>query len=138
MWLIRSIIDWFRAKHHDGQRELYEFFDGRRMRRADPWKIHRALIGAPGFSLEQQLQAAVRGDEPELTKAIEAICAAFDVKELDDAGGGLSTVELFALLDHYLRWSDDIQKKTLGLPTQSPASDPVSSDGRDFLAQATS
>jgi hypothetical protein len=116
-WLRR----WWRERRRRQERLLYEYFDGSHFRFVDPWATYRALYGSPVFDIGMQLAAAVAGEEPEISKARECICAAFKCSPYDEATGqGLTDEELFALLDHFLDWTWGIQKKTNGLPTPLP------------------
>jgi len=130
---------WWQNRTRQQHRTLFPLWDGARMKRLDPWAVHRALLGAPGFGLHEQLPAALRGEEPELSKAREALCVAFQVTPYDaERGTGLTDEELFATLDSFLAYCDALEKKTLGLPISSPASAPRASTGRDYLDRVTS
>lgn len=137
--MFRWLTKWWDNLNRQRQRTLFPVWDGSRMKRLDPWAVHRALLGAPNFALHEQLPAAIRGEEPELSKARQAICEAFLVRPYDaEAGTGLTDEELFQVLDSFLAYCDALEKKTLGLPISSPASAPRASTGRDYLDRVTS
>ena len=121
---------WLKARRIRRERLLYEFFDGTRFVRVDPWATYRALYGHAEFDMSQQLTAAVAGEEPEVSKARRAICDAFGCRPYEpNTGEGLTDEELFALLNHFIDWCFELQKKTNGSPILSPNAASASSTG---------
>lgn len=137
--MFRAIRNWLRQRRAQRERLLYEVFDGERFKKLDPWAVHRALMGAPDFSLQEQLPAALQQEPDALNRARKAICDAFQVEPFDaKTGGGLLDVELFKMLSDFLTYCDALEKKTLGFATSSPRTEVRASTGRDFLDRVTS
>jgi hypothetical protein len=113
----------------DAGRLLFRFFDGRQVRRVDPWRTYREIVSDPNFNLETHLPAVERGEEPETTHCMNALCRAFGVQRYDSAtGNGLSDWEMLNLLDEFTSYLDAIQKKTDGGPISSSPTAGTSSD----------
>lgn len=116
-----------------GQRALFRYSDGTRLRYADPAMIWRALYNHPGFDLATMGQAADEGQEPEATQVYKGLCDVFGVKPFDSATGeGLATWEVFDLLRDFEAYLETLKKKynpsrmplqlwALGLSPPSPA-----------------
>lgn len=133
-WILR----WWDARRRRQERLLYEYFDGRKFRRVDPWATYRCLYGHPEFDMSEQLTAAVAGEEPEISKARKAICDAFGCEPFDSkTERGLTDEELFSLLNHFIEWCCELQKKTNGSPISSPNAARKLSDGPVCQEQAT-
>lgn len=118
---MRWLLNWWKARKARRNRLLFEFFDGSEIRAVDPWLAYRILYGHPEFDMAEQLAAAVRGEEPETTKAKSAICAAFGCRPFDaDKMIGLTDEEMFGVLNSFLEFCSALEKKTSGLATSSP------------------
>jgi len=129
---------WWDARRLRRERLLYEFFDGRNFRRVDPWATYRHLYGSPTFDMAEQLSAAVAGEEPELSKAREAICSAFGCTSYDPKlETGMTDEELFALLNHFIEWCFALEKKTNGSPILSRNAASTSSAGQECREPVT-
>lgn len=127
------LMNWFRAWRRRRQRHLYEFFDGRRFRRGDPWAIYRALHSDEEFAPQEQLQLAAELHEPEFSRAVRCVHRAFGTKPFDEATGtGLTETEAFATMVEFLEWCDELVKKNGPSPTSSPTSDSESSTSPDL------
>ena len=88
--------------------------------------------------MSEQLTAAVAGEEPEISKARKAICDAFGCEPFDaKTERGLTDEELFSLLNHFIEWCCELQKKTNGSPISSPNAARKLSDGPVCQEQAT-
>jgi hypothetical protein len=44
-----GFLNWWRRWRASSRRNLFEFFDGRRFRKADPWPIYSAIFDDPEF-----------------------------------------------------------------------------------------
>lgn len=139
------IFNWLRGRAARQRRTLFEFWDGKRFRLADPWPIYRQIysddefvIGGGPDNPADMLAAATALDEPEFSKAVACARRAFKVEPLDDRGrGGLTETETFALMIDFLEWCDELVKKNVGLPTLSPPTEPSASTGPGCPEPAT-
>lgn len=93
------------------ERYIYQYFDGEKVRKADPMVICKRLADK-GYLISVDMRAANAGmkDSPKKhDDAIAAIRYVFDLKPYDQ--GGLTELEAVSLLEHYLTF-EDYQKKT--------------------------
>jgi hypothetical protein len=126
MW--RTLTRWWRARRARGERVLFEFFDGRSFRRADPWQVYRAITNDPHFDFENHMPFVLEGQEPESTHCLECVCRAFSVARFDGRWG-LTDHELLALLDTFLVFCEDLKKKVNTGPISSRPMASTSSTG---------
>jgi hypothetical protein len=99
-WLRRLFGKRDALGYADADREIFEYWDGQRVRRGDPLAIHRTIICAPEeeFNIKVDPKAA-RVPTPEGLLATGRMAAivrkAFDVKSVDE--GGLTDGECIRL-----------------------------------------
>ena len=111
----------WRAWRESRQRALFEYWDGCRQRRADPFLTWRRLFADPAVNLLDLLPLADQGKEPETTQVIEFLCRAFGVERYDErTGQGLTDWEVLRLLSQFHQYLEALKKNTSPGPTSSP------------------
>src|SRR5262245_52599736 len=103
------------------ERNLYCYFDGTRMRRADPLLIQRRLAGIADLDWEADCSAARWGQQPAKERLEAAVMHAFGVADYEDLRGGdsrgLTRDEMLELLNDFGNYLDQLKKKR---PTWPP------------------
>src|SRR5262245_33937881 len=90
---------------------FFEYFDGQRWRKGDPFRIFRALVNDKDFDAENHKPLALAGREPEAAWFVAAVCRAFDVTQWDEATGqGLTQEELFWLYGEFAEFTSAEKK----------------------------
>lgn len=108
------------------QRQIFRFWDGKRIRAADPLHVLRALRADPEYTDTEHLKPAANGDDDARRIVASATRRAFGLAELAD--GGLSDLECLAILSQFLHWTRYLKKNT-ARPQNSPeTSEPQFSD----------
>jgi hypothetical protein len=117
-WLISLLSRRRRLK----SRNLLRYWDGRRWRYGDPFRIWRQLQGHPKCNIETMAPLAEVGQEPETTIVVEAIAEVFGVPRWNDATGeGLTDLECLDLLSGLVEWFDGLKKNySRGLTSLPP------------------
>lgn len=141
-----GLWQWWRSRAARRRRTLFEFWDGRRFRRRDPWVIYRQLyndeefvIGKDPSDPADMLKEALALEEPAFSKAVRCVHRAFGTRPYDDARReGLTEIEAVNLLVDFLEWLDGLLKKNAGSPIWSPPTGSASSSGPGSPAPATS
>jgi len=130
MILIRWIANLIHRRIARRRRELFAYFDGRRLRRLDPLQVHIALELHPTFSWEDF--EMVRAGHADKTKVyLEAICDIFDVTlYTPDTWFGLTGAECLDILADFMEYCDEVKKNidpgpTWRQPTAQESSTPV-------------
>ena len=129
------LFNWLRSRRRRQQRQLFEFWDGSRFRKADPWPIYRQLYNDEEFIVgggpddpTGMLAPFVDLQEPEFSKAIRCGHRAFGTQPFDGRRG-LTEGEVADLIGEFLLWCDALVKKNVGSPTSSPPTESGSSTG---------
>lgn len=143
---MRWLLDWWRNLRARNNRNLFEFFDGRRFVKRDPWPIYRALysdkefvIGKDSSDPADMLVNALNLEEPEFSKCVACGHRALGTQPFDAKTGiGLSEIEVVAVVEDFLRWCDELLKKNGGLLTSSAPTDLKSSTGQECQASPMS
>jgi len=100
-------------------RGLFEFHDGTKIRRADPFVIWRKLFTHPKLNFQEHLALAEQGQEPETTATIECLCEIFGVSRWDEAAQtGLTDWEILALVGQFQECLELLKKSSS--PGQMP------------------
>jgi hypothetical protein len=100
------------AWHPGRQRWIYEFFDGSRVRSADPLRAHLELLdrldGKPGAAAPDPADTVTDGTAEALRRVVAAVRAAFNVAPaaVDDEGNesGLDDRQCLELLRDFTDW----------------------------------
>lgn len=120
------IRNWFRSRRIKRARLLFEFWDGERFRRVDPWVVWRTFKEDKDFNYETQLDIAQNGESPEIGLFVAAMCNAFGVKRYDEkTNTGMTESEMFVLLSDLGFFFDALKKNG---STSSTASQPTDLD----------
>lgn len=132
-WLV-SLWHWWKR----GDRKLFQFFDGRRYVRIDPWPAYRQLYNDDEFVPSQMMQAVQELEEPELSKCVRCCRRAFGMEAFDpQTGRGLTVQETLAVLGDFMEWIEELAKKNGGLPILSLPTASTASDSPECPPQAT-
>lgn len=101
------------------QREIYSYFDGTKVRKADPLPVYRRLKdAAPDLEVEFRVaRSEMKNADEHYTKAVERIRKIFLLEPFDN--GGLTDMECVALFDHFWKYSGGVKKKAQPVPTPS-------------------
>lgn len=92
-------------------RDIFEFFDGEKMRAIDPLEAWRTLWEKDGHLLMDRIASADAGDWQSIDELIDLACRMFGVRRYEDGNGGLTMDEINSLLSQYLTWMQRIKKK---------------------------
>src|SRR5262245_60789082 len=107
-----------------GEREIYLYFDGTRMRRADPVALQRRLADAADLDWESDCAGARRGKRDARQRLEEAVKVAFEVEDFRDLGKGdsvgLTRDEMHGLLDDFTQYVEALKKKRPVWPIVPP------------------
>lgn len=132
------MFGWLRRWLFRRQRFIFQFWDGRRYRYADPIAVHLALQEDPEFEFRRHMLDIDQG-VPEATHiACRAVQRAFGVEAYDEAKRtGLLVGEQLGLLLAFYRWIE-VQKKSTE-PSVTSASNTGSTDSpsNDATTSAT-
>ncbi len=117
--LDRSMYDVYEPR----QRQIYSYFDGQRVIKADPVVLFKRLADV-GPELDVDYRVA-RSQSKDARKAHDAMVAkiyrVFNIKPL--AEGGLTETEATELLDHFITFNEAIKKKSSHFATYSTNSE---------------
>ena len=124
-----GVVDYFRRRRRNRDRQLFRYFDGRRTLAIDPLEVHIALELHDQFNWNDG-DLLVAGD-PEVTqRVISTVCDVFHVEKWDgETGRGLTGAECLEVFDSYLAYCEEVKKNTdPGLisppPTESESCSP--------------
>lgn len=102
------------------QREIYHYFDGQKVRNADPMPLFRRMKDV-STDLEIEFKVArsgMKGADEHYQKAVQRIRGIFDVKPLEE--GGLTEIECVELFTHFWNYSGGVKKNLPPPSTPSP------------------
>lgn len=123
----------------DRYRKIFNFWDGRRWRRADPMVVARLYDEADGFSWDETPQMAYAGDSDALVTLANTTRHAFDLP-VYDGRNGLTELELMDLTGQFVGYLFDLKKnisdsQTSPEPTEpQPSADSVTSSESAFTS----
>lgn len=134
-WL-EKILYWFYNRctsegrydvYQPKERAIYSYFNGQEVLRIDPITLYKKLMEiGPELDIDIKVANSESKDAAKAqAKVIERIRWVFSVKSLEE--GGLTEDETAGLLDHYLRFTDQVKKNLNYLGTSwapSVASEP--------------
>ena len=116
---------------YDDARQIYRYWDGQRMRRADPLRIIRLLTIHPTFDMgshpllatmavrpeatDEEVHSAMRNSVEATEVCVDAIRQVFDVQTLDSRG--LTDGECMALLNDFTLYIEGLKKSTSPIAT---------------------
>jgi hypothetical protein len=129
MW--QAFKDWRRRRNAQKNRAIFQYWDGRKTRHADPMQIYRELACHPTFIWSQHPQQVER-DYDALRITLAALREVFHVFPLSkDGKSGLSDGETLGLLIQFAEFIDLAKKNTSNLlilppPTVRASSTPIS------------
>lgn len=112
-----------------GNRLLFRYHDGRRWRRADPFRCYRALKFHERFNLDTHPSLVDEGVEPETSIAIEAIAEVFHLQRWTaDNEVGLTDWEVLSVFSDFFYYLESLKKSTgSGLTFTQPTAESSSS-----------
>lgn len=140
--------NWFglRRPKADPQRLLFTYWDGRDVRKKDPFEIEDGLTDALGYDWPEVVAELNVPDPPGLVgeaadqardqraekrrRVLAAICAAFDVRpytdraEEDGKPHGLNLIELFGLLAGYEKLAVQLLRASRPFASSQPRASP--------------
>lgn len=104
------------------KQEIFRYWDGTRMRGADPLLVFRTMIAHPTFDLEKHTELM---RVPDVKVQMEAVQITVDaVREIlgvnawsEAGGGGLADREVLALLDQFIIYTANLKKNGSGQQT---------------------
>lgn len=107
---------------------LFRYWDGRRWRRADPFRLWRELFARN--SIADLYGPAVEGREPETTELLERLCQVFGVQRWDErTRQGLTDWEIFSLLGQFHEYLEALKKSISPGLISPPPGDSASGTG---------
>lgn len=130
------LIRWIRNRIRAKRRRIFRFWDGTRIRGADPIVVAIRLHDHKQF-LPSHLTDAARGDSDALAIVAIAACGAFGVSELSSDGkSGLTRSELYELMLAFDQYMMAVKKNIAISPTSRsstaatspPSSEPTTTD----------
>jgi hypothetical protein len=124
----------------DGEREIFEYWDGTRTRKGDPLAIHRALVCMPTEEFNIDVDPKVsRVPTPEgllaTGRMAEAVRKAFGIKQVDE--GGLTDgecIRLFIEFGALIRELEDAGRPLASSPRPTAAAAGAGSPTRPSAA----
>lgn len=120
------MFQWFKNRRRKAQREIFQFWDGRRDRRADPLATWRGYLTHKTFNLQIHPALVESGDVEAIGVVAAATRDVFGVPSFED--GGLTEQECLELTVQFFSWIDEVKKNTRILPTSRPLTEPQTSD----------
>lgn len=101
-----GLLQRWREKRWNKARLLFTYWDGNRLRRADPYRLSRELQSQQDLDITVAAPFVDQGKEPETTLFVNCLAKVFGVNRWDDAKQtGLmdwEIIDLFAGLNEYL------------------------------------
>jgi hypothetical protein len=107
------------------RRSIFRFYDGERVRAADPIAVAMALRDHPEFT-ERHLFDAAKGDELALAVVAKTAQTVFRVNSLSGSGRGLTISELLELMLAFDAYCLTLKKSTDTSPTSPPSTESTS------------
>ncbi|MEM6798542.1 MAG: hypothetical protein AAF589_03425 [Planctomycetota bacterium] len=122
--MIGWLFNVYRRWRADRRRLIFKYWDGTRRRRADPYRLYRAMQDHPTFNFSDPatMDLVAEGCEPEFSDCVAALGDVFDCRSLDESGG-LTAYELLGLLTNYNRFCEESESFLDGGPTSSSSMD---------------
>lgn len=120
--MLRRWKRWREKRRIEKSRQIFEYWDGAAWRHGDPFRLWRGLLAHPKLNMDTMLNAVDRGEEPETTITVEAVCGLFGLHRLNPmTGKGLTDDQIIDVLFKLATYFDT-QKKTSnpGLTSLSP------------------
>ena len=141
LWAKRSSSEDRFGLYHPREREIYEYFDGDKLVKADPMVIYKRIM-ARGQEISVDITVArspMKGADKAHDSLIKKIREVFNVKPLSE--GGLTEQETMDLFDDFLVYVDAIKKNTTPPPdlpeeTSPSTSSPTAPFGGESSAPA--
>lgn len=135
-------MDWFlnllRRRLWSRSRNIFEYFDGNRLRRIDPAAAVRSLETSDDFDWENDPGLIEFGDQKALNRTVEAVRKAFGVEPLNESSTiGLTESETIELLISFTQWLEFQKKSGSGLLIL-PASTASASSGSESVTSVNS
>lgn len=121
LWQAAAILLPFLAKNKGKAREIFEYFDGKEHRKADPMIIYRKVLSDPECNLREDLTAIDAGDWEAYDRVQALAKRVFGL--VDYAQGGLTQMEADELLARFLTYVHNVKKKRRELRIQSQHSE---------------
>ena len=125
--MIQLMLNPIRRLIIERRRAIFRFWDGRRIRGADPIAVLRALRADPEYDQEVHLPLVDAGDEEAIRIAANAVRRAFGVAAFE--AGGLSELELLGVLMDFITFTLALKKNTGPTPSSSEPFRSTSSGG---------
>jgi hypothetical protein len=119
---MKGLLQRWRERQWNRHRLLFSYWDGNRVRRADPYRLSRELQGQKELDLIAVAPLVDEGKEPETTQFVSVIAAVFGVERWNDSTqSGLMDWEILDLFRDFNGYLLNIKKKYNPGPT-SPQS----------------
>lgn len=115
-----TFFSWLRRERN---RQIFAYWDGRKVRRIDPMVAMEGLDQDPEFVFEKHVPAADRGDHEAIRVVVAAVSRTFGVREYSENQPGLTRAECFDLLSSFLDYCDALKKNTAAPATSSSPTD---------------
>ena len=118
--MFQRLADRWKRRALHKQRNIFEYFDGIRTRRIDPFVVQRLLDTHEKFHWEIGFDVD-RGDLEAEKVTVDATREVFDIPLWDEDNAGLTDTETMSVLYEYVDYLDRIKKKfNLGQMPQPP------------------
>lgn len=130
--MLTQIWNWFKSwfvtdskepwdLFHPQDRLIYRYFDGIKVRRADPQVIWSKLMGkGPDLFIPLKVADSISKDAPKAKQEVlKIIREIFEVEPLGKEEGGLNEDETGNLLDHFVEYIDNVKKNLKPLSISS-------------------
>lgn len=105
------------------RRDIFQFWDGRRIRRIDPLVAWRVMWQHPTCNVSDDLNAADNGDFEAQARALAMTRDMFGVQAWSEDSPGLTVDETYSLLCDFLDYMGRKKKAPGSSPPPSPPSD---------------
>ncbi len=135
--MFKWLRNWFKRMKMESVRNVFEYWDGEKFLRIDPWRALREIKADKYFNIELHADLVTKlGSEPETTYMAECMSRVFKVPRFDGRRG-LTDQEFVDLLIDLILYFDDIQKKTAIGSMQSQPTESTSSISRERQEEPT-
>ena len=134
-FIFRGYVRW----RHRRRRQLFRYFDGDRMRRADPLVLLAAIDQDPEYVPDKTPYFIAAGQQDAIDVSIRMVNRVFGAQPYDDETGiGLTTNEAMSLFSQFMTWLDGLKKNTSATPTPPPSTDATSNGSANGTTSGTS
>lgn len=134
-----GLRDWLARRKSNRARQLFEYFDGRRVVRRDPLQILRDYQADPDFNEERDAAAVAEGDPEATERLLVCVTRVLHLQRYNpDTGVGLTDNQVGETMTAFWDYVERVSKKPDAGPTSSRNTDGGSSGAKEAQEPTTS